>query len=39
VPWLMAFNFLYSAVTRRLTWRGVTYELRSPWETVVVARE
>jgi len=39
VPWLMAFNFLYSAATRRLTWRGVTYELRSPWETVVIARE
>ena len=36
VPWLMAFNFLHSAVTRRMTWRGVTYELRSPWETRIV---
>ena len=36
VPWLMAFNFLYSAVKRRMTWRGVTYELRSPWETRIV---
>ncbi len=38
VPWLMAVNFLASALTRRLTWRGVTYELRSPWETRVVAK-
>lgn len=37
VPWLMAFNFLASAVTRRLRWRGVTYELRSPWETRIIA--
>lgn len=37
VPWLMAFNFLLSATTRRFTWRGVTYELRSPWETRIVA--
>src|SRR3990172_3280964 len=36
VPWLMAFNFLHSAVKRRMTWRGVTYELRSPWETRIV---
>lgn len=36
VPWLLAGNFLLSALTRRLTWRGVTYELRSPWETRVV---
>lgn len=35
VPWLLAANFVASAFTRRLTWRGVTYELRSPWETVV----
>lgn len=36
VPWLMAANFLLSAMTRRLRWRGVTYELRSPWETRIV---
>ena len=35
-PWLMALAFLLSARTRRLTWRGVTYELRSPWETRVL---
>ncbi|MBI2956633.1 MAG: glycosyltransferase [Acidobacteria bacterium] len=37
VPWLMALNFLLSAFTRRLTWRGITYELRSPWETRILA--
>ena len=37
VPWLMALNCLLSALTRRITWRGVTYELRSPWETRVLA--
>ena len=39
VPWLMAINFLHSALTRRLTWSGLTYELRCPWETVVVVRD
>lgn len=33
VPWLMSVNFIGSALTRRMTWRGVTYELISPWET------
>jgi cellulose synthase/poly-beta-1,6-N-acetylglucosamine synthase-like glycosyltransferase len=36
VPWLMAVNFILSALTRRMTWRGITYELRSPWKTVIV---
>ena len=36
VPWLMAVNFILSALTRRMTWRGITYELRSPWQTVIV---
>ncbi len=35
-PWLMAIAFLLSARSRRLTWRGVTYELRSPWKTRVL---
>ena len=38
-PWLMALAFLLSALTRRLTWRGVTYELRSPWETRVLGEK
>lgn len=32
-------NTLHSSRTRRMTWRGITYELRSPTETVVVSRE
>jgi ceramide glucosyltransferase len=36
VPWLMAFNFVFSAFTRRMTWRGITYELRSRWETRIL---
>ncbi|MFQ5817009.1 MAG: hypothetical protein ACE5H2_03505, partial [Terriglobia bacterium] len=39
VPWLLLANLLASALTRRLTWRGVTYELRSPAETVVLNRQ
>ncbi|MGH9811605.1 MAG: glycosyltransferase [Candidatus Acidiferrales bacterium] len=35
-PFLMALSFLLSAVSRRMTWRGVRYELRSPWETRVL---
>lgn len=32
LPWLT----LYSLTTNRIQWRGVTYELRSPTETVVI---
>jgi ceramide glucosyltransferase len=34
--------FLYNALlalSRRITWRGITYELKSPTETVILARE
>ncbi|HKV39106.1 MAG TPA: glycosyltransferase [Blastocatellia bacterium] len=31
------YNFLRSAYTRRIEWRGVRYELRSPDETIVLA--
>jgi ceramide glucosyltransferase len=30
------YNFARSAMTRRITWRGVRYELRSPTETVII---
>jgi ceramide glucosyltransferase len=30
------YNFVRSATTRRITWRGVCYELRSPSETVII---
>jgi hypothetical protein len=32
LPWLT----LYSVLTNRITWRGITYELRSPTETVII---
>jgi len=31
-------NTIVSLFTRRITWRGVTYEMRSPTDTVVVSR-
>lgn len=33
LPWLT----LYSVVTNRIQWRGITYELRSPTETLVIS--
>jgi ceramide glucosyltransferase len=30
------YNFLKSATTRRILWRGVIYDLRSPEETIVI---
>lgn len=32
LPWMT----LYSLITNRITWRGITYELRSPTETVII---
>lgn len=28
-----------AAISRRITWRGITYELKSPTETVIIRRE
>jgi ceramide glucosyltransferase len=36
---LYLFNALAAAVSRRITWRGITYELKSPTETVILSRE
>jgi ceramide glucosyltransferase len=33
---LYLFNFIQSATTRRILWRGVLYEMRSPEETIVI---
>jgi len=35
VSLVFQYNFIKSATTRRITWRGVCYELRSPGETVI----
>jgi ceramide glucosyltransferase len=36
---LYLFNALAAAVSRRIIWRGITYELKSPNETVILSRE
>ncbi len=33
------FNTVHAACTRRMVWRGICYELRSPTETVVVSAD
>jgi hypothetical protein len=37
VPFLFLLNFAASLVTRKIRWRGVTYELISPQQTRVLA--
>jgi ceramide glucosyltransferase len=36
VPWVMLVNFVTAGLTRRIEWRGVRYELRSPDEIRVL---
>jgi cellulose synthase/poly-beta-1,6-N-acetylglucosamine synthase-like glycosyltransferase len=36
---LFLHNALAAAFSRRITWRGITYELRSPTETVITGNE
>ncbi len=33
---LFLYNFIKSATTRRIKWRGVVYEMRSPTETIAI---
>jgi cellulose synthase/poly-beta-1,6-N-acetylglucosamine synthase-like glycosyltransferase len=33
---LYLYNTIAAAVSRRITWRGITYELKSPTETVII---
>ena len=35
-PALFFFNSFAALVSRRMTWRGITYELKSPTETVII---
>ncbi len=39
VPFLYLWNSLVAAVTRRITWRGIRYELLSPDQTRVLSRQ
>jgi cellulose synthase/poly-beta-1,6-N-acetylglucosamine synthase-like glycosyltransferase len=36
---LFLFNSLAAAASRRITWRGITYDLKSPTETVIIRRD
>jgi len=36
---LYLYNALAAAVSRRITWRGISYELKSPNETVILSRK
>jgi ABC-type multidrug transport system permease subunit len=37
VPYLFLLNFVMSLLTRKIRWRGVTYELISPQQTRILA--
>lgn len=36
---LFFYNSVVALFSRRITWRGITYELKSPTETVIIAEE
>ena len=36
---LFLYNSLAASASRRIKWRGITYELKSPTETVILSRE
>jgi ceramide glucosyltransferase len=36
---LYLWNALFAAASRRIKWRGITYELKSPTEAVIIGRE
>lgn len=36
---LYAYNALAAALSRRIRWRGITYELKSPTETVIISAD
>jgi hypothetical protein len=38
VPFVYVYNSLAAVFTRRITWRGVRYELVSPFRTRIIAR-
>ncbi len=39
VSMVFLYNFIRSSLTRRVRWRGIIYEMRSPEETIIVAEE
>jgi hypothetical protein len=37
VPFLYVVNFAFSLISRKVRWRGVTYEVISPQQTHILA--
>jgi len=38
IPFLYAANFLISAVTKKINWRGIRYQLNSSQDTLIIGR-
>ena len=38
VPFVYVYNSLAAVFTRKITWRGIRYELISPFQTRIIAR-
>jgi hypothetical protein len=36
---LYLYNAIVAGFSRRITWRGITYELKSPTEAVIISRD
>jgi len=36
---LYLYNAIVAGCSRRINWRGITYELKSPTEAVIISRE
>jgi hypothetical protein len=36
---LYLYNAIVAGFSRRITWRGITYNLRSPTEAVIISRD
>ena len=36
---LYLYNAIAAGFSRRITWRGITYELKSPGEAVIISRD
>ena len=36
---LYLYNAIVAGFSQRITWRGITYELKSPTEAVIISRE
>ena len=35
----LSYNAIVAGFSRRIVWRGITYELKSPTEAVIISRD